>query len=274
VTADESDQTPSRENGKATDPPADALPAHAASANELKSIPAGIRDAGPNAVESYLRFLIGFEYPTRYILRAAGKHFFQWAEKAGIPIGALQPGDINAFFDNADWQFATKRTYFSYLKRLFVHLESDQIIERSPFADASAPKKPTRRSLEGLKQFLKELDGYTEESEYYRPGLVAMYPIIIGGMDTNEIANSTGIPVEEVETYANRLRENRIWLANGKIAVDFEDPEKEADEAVLNMVLIIGCAAGEFQRPPGEAGLGEHRETEVSAAPDEDQPSA
>jgi hypothetical protein len=104
-----------------------------------------------------------------------------------------------------------------------------------------------------LKGFSQDLDGIEEGSRSFRPGLVAMYPIVIGSMDTKEIASVTGIPLAEVEIYAGRLRENGIWTPDGKIVVDFEDPESE--EAVVNMVLIVGCAAGKFCRStePGAA---------------------
>jgi hypothetical protein len=219
-------------------------------------VPVAVRNAGPRAVESFLCFFAraSSKY-SGYVYRTAANHFFCWCDETGLAMDTLKGGHVVSFFEakRDKWKMSSAATYFQSLKLLFKHLEDDRIIERSPFAGLSAPRQHCPdlppRTLEALKGFLQDLDGIKEGSRSFRPGLVAMYPIIIGGMDPTEIASVTGISLAEVETYAGRLRENGIWTPDGKIAVDFEDPE--SDEAVLNMVLIVGCAAGTFQRFTG-----------------------
>lgn len=222
-----------------------------ATCSGFELVPRIVRDAGTRAVESYLCFFANLETRhTGYVFRTATKHFLRWGGDAGLTLGGIGAGHIDAFFSNTRWKASTVKFYFGALKKLFSHLEADRVIERSPFAGLSPPRQHCPdlppRTLEALKGFLQDLDGIKEGSRSFRPGLVAMYPIIIGGMDTKEIASVTGIPLAEVEIYAGRLRENGIWTPEGKIAVDFEDPE--SDEAVVNMVLIVGCAAGKFCR--------------------------
>jgi hypothetical protein len=221
-------------------------------------VPATIRESGVKAVESYLCFFstLGSKH-TGYVYRAATKHFFRWMDQQGLPLESLRAGHVETFFAKTPWKSSTVSFYFHSLKKLFAHLESDRAVNRSPFAGLPTPKPLARRvrkgALEELKQFLLDLDGYDEKNKHYGPGMVAMYPIIIGGMDTKEIAEVTDLPLEEVEIYAGRLRENGIWTPDNRIAVDFDDPEKDADLAVVNMVLIIGCAAGVFARYSAEA---------------------
>ncbi|HEY7330680.1 MAG TPA: hypothetical protein VH592_23775 [Gemmataceae bacterium] len=221
-------------------------------------VPAVIREAGPKAVESFLCFFARVRSErTGSVYRSAATHFFRWCGDRGLQLDALKGGHVAGFFEakREEWRLSTERTYFRALHLLFEHLEADRIIERSPFVGMERRQRPETESdeqrLAKLKQFLRELDGYDEGLEsYYRPGLVAMFPIFFGSMDEARIAAVTGIPVEEATIYIGRLRSNGIWTEDGKIAVDFEDPEKESDLAVVNMALIIGCAAGEFERVP------------------------
>lgn len=235
-----------------------------ATRNGIDLVPAVIREVGPKAVESFLCFFARAKSEhTGYVYRSAANHFFRWCSDRGLELDSLKAGHVAGFFEakHDEWKTSTAKTYFRSLQQLFEHLEADRILERSPFVGAARPKRPEteseQRALKELKQFLRELDGYDEGSKSYRPGLVAMFPIFFGCMDEKKIAAVTGIHLEEVETYVGRLRGNGIWTEDGKIVVDFEDPEKEADLATVNMVLIIGCAAGVFQRFPASEELTE-----------------
>lgn len=214
-------------------------------------VPVIVRDAGPEAVESFLSFFARAKsMHTGYVYRSAANHFFRWCIDCALDLRSLKAGHVAGFFEKMEeeWKTSTAKSYFRALRYLFEHLQADHIIEQSPFVGVAAPRG--RGALKELKRFL--LDGYGEDSEFFRPGLVAMFPIFVGGMDERKISAVTGFPLEEVETYVGRLRANGIWTDDGKIAVDFEDPEKEADVATVNMALIIGCAAGVFQRFPAD----------------------
>src|SRR6185369_16076274 len=94
----------------------------------LELVPAIIRNAGPKAVESYLCFFTGLDSRhTGYVMHAATKRFFQWADEAGVSLDALRAGQVNEFFTNTAWKPSTTKFYFSSLKRLFAHLEADRI---------------------------------------------------------------------------------------------------------------------------------------------------
>ena len=238
-----------------------------------RTVPATVRNAGPKAVESYLRFFGQFKsrpasVASRY--RSAARRFFAWCEECGLPLDALRPEHAARFLDVAasEWQPSTLYQYVKAIRHLFRELAADGVLVPSPFRDVAIPvprPRPPARSLSvpvvrpekrgtlaDLKEFLLELDHITEGSSSYRPGLVAMYPVVIGGMDVREIAADTGIPLDEVEAYAGRLRENRIWREDGRLSVTFEPGDDDIATFVVEMVLIVGCAAGIFQRFPPE----------------------
>jgi hypothetical protein len=217
----------------------------------LDLVPAVVRAAGAKAVESFLCFFARAKSEhTGYVQRTAANHFFRWCGASGLALEALRAGHVAGFFEakREEWKPPTTKIYFRSLERLFAHLEADRIVERSPFAGAPKPQGPKvqRQALAKLTEFLRELDGIGEGSESFRPGLVAMYPVVVGGMDVEEIAACVGLPVAEVEVYAGRLRANGIWTPEGKISVSFEDPD--SFEAVVELAMQIGCAEGRFER--------------------------
>jgi Phage integrase, N-terminal SAM-like domain len=226
----------------------------------MELVPAVIREAGPKAVESFLCFFAcAKSEQTGYVYRSAANHFFRWCGDNGLQLDVLKAGHVAGFFEakQDEWKTSTAKTYFRSLQLLFKHLEADRIMERSPFVGLELPKRPETESdeqrLAKLRQFLRELDGYDEGDAFFRPGLVAMFPVLFHSMDETKIASVTGIPLEEVETYTGRLRTNRIWREDGKITVDSEDQTET--EFALNMVLNIGCAAGVFERVPASEEL-------------------
>jgi hypothetical protein len=157
--------------------------------------------------------------------------------------------------------------YRTPLRRLFEALADQDVLRTNPARALPEAANLERRqgdpavasdeapvTLTDLKAFLDDLDHIGDCSKYFRPGLVAMYPLVVGGMDTEQIAAFTGIPPAEVEEYAGRLRENGIWTPDAKVVVDFDDPA--STEAIVNLVLIVGCAAGVFRRFAEDGGSG------------------
>jgi hypothetical protein len=187
---------------------------------------------------------------------SVGKRFLRWLEPSGVGLAEVTPDIVRRFLDGLGVKPHSKGVYRSGLRALFDALAAHGSVAKNPVlalsggagaANASTDGQPT---LAELKFFLRYLDDYREGDPFYRAGLVAMYPIVVGGMDTQAIASFTGIPIEEVETNAARLRDNGIWTPDGKIAVDFDDPA--SDEAAVNLILMIGCAGGLFARVAAE----------------------
>jgi len=228
-------------------------------------LPPAITAAGPTACAAWARFVADerFRPSTRSIYRGRALQFLRWLETQDLELGQVTPAEVERFLDGLNvGSDHSRMTYRTALRRFFDALVSYGAIPGNP-ADpaeqgtsillATALPNPVQPetgeqppTLADLKSFLHELDNTNEESEYFRPGLVAMYPIVIGGMDLSEIAAFTGIPLPEVELYAGRMRENGIWTPDEKILVDFDDPE--SPEAIVNLALIVGCAAGVFKR--------------------------
>ena len=220
--------------------------AQAATRSGAQIVPPIIREAGTLAVESYLCFLASMKPSMLGAVNAATRGFFRWTEDAGLALSEIRPGHVNEFFARSAWRNDTIIVYFLAIKRLFRHLEADRIVEESPFTGIRNPAGGRAWAKKRLCAFLRDLDFYDESDDYYRPGLVAMYPIVIGGQDVREIAGVTGLPLDEVEGYADRLRKNEIWV-NGKVRVEYDIENPDPVEFVVQMTLIIGCAAGDFE---------------------------
>jgi hypothetical protein len=194
--------------------------------------------------------------------RNAARMFLAWLQSRDIALSQVTRETVEAYLNLRDLCSHEKMVRRTPLRRLFRSLVAAGAIPFNPL-DQSAEKPEGIGTLAELKAFLLELDYIGEKSDSFRPGLVAMYPVVVGGMDSHQIAAFTGIPLEEVELYTSRLRSNGIWTPDGKIVVDFDDPA--SDEAIVNLVLIIGCAKGTFQRfpasPDNEVGVGETRDS-------------
>src|SRR5690606_8292442 len=108
----------------------------------------------------------------------------------------------------------------------FAHLESDRVIERSPFAGIKAPRATmTAGDLKSLKVLREEVAEMVrpadERSVDFRAGLVTLFPLFFDGeMDVARISEFTRTPAEEVSVYVSRLRDNRIWTPDNGIEFD------------------------------------------------------
>jgi hypothetical protein len=246
---------------------ADSQLTGASAADAPTDCPAAIRAAGPAARAAWDDFVAGaaFRPATRYRYRTDAARFLRWLEPQGIELGQVTPQLVERFLDTHDVSLATKGMYRTGLRRFFDALVARQAVPSNPADQAgcgtdgplaappagsreATPVEDGRSTLEELKAFLYDLDRISEDSDYFRPGLVAMYPIVVGGMDPQQIAAFTGIPLPEVELYAGRLRENGVWTPDGKIRVEFEDPDSL--DAIIELVMHIGCARGAYIRTP------------------------
>lgn len=240
-----------------------------APATKDQAVPAVIAAAGPAACAAWEEFLggAGLGASSRIVYRQRAAQFLRWLSAQGLDLMQVTPALMASYLDGLSDSPHARMTYRTPLRRLFDSITAHGVIASNPTrvsADAGRSEAPAcgadatgheegRPTLADLIEFLLELDGIREGSRSYRPGLVAMYPVVVGGMDPQAIASFTGVPLDEVETYVARLRENGVWTPDGKVALDSADPD--VAEFVVNLVLIIGCAGGIFQRfpPPGDA---------------------
>jgi hypothetical protein len=226
------------------------------------TIPPAIAASGPQARAAWEAFLAaeGLKVSTRRHYRSRALQFLAWL---GPQLAAVTRATVESYLDTRP---SPHERYLQQaaLRRLFDALTDQGVLPANPArpgphaddqaasaGETAAASDEAPPSLADLKAFLFDLDHIGEGSEYYRPGLVAMSPLVVGGMATEQIAAFTGLPPVEVELYAVRLRQNGIWTPDGKVAVDFDDPNSA--EALLNLVLMVGCAAGKFRRfAPGD----------------------
>ncbi len=198
--------------------------------------------------------------------RALATRFLHWLELAGVGLADVTPPQVDDFLGTHDISPGTKTFYRTLLRRFFDALVACGLMQVNPIAAAKprAVEPPAEAGamnedvedenhtgptpIAELTAFPHDLGISDEGDEFFRPGLVAMYPIIVGGMDAREITATTGIALAEVELYIGRLRENGIWTPDGKFVIDFDDPQSA--EAIVNLVYIIGCAKGIFVRVP------------------------
>ena len=215
-------------------------------------VPAVIRDAGSKAIESYLCFFAQFTVRGKTAAcgyRSQSRLFFQWCRNAGISLDAIRAGHVVAFQTEMREQYkpSTLSQYLRAVRRLFAHLESDRIIERSPFVGVDFPARPKRMkaTLAELKSIVHEI-GYDEKKlDEFNASMVVLYPVVVGGMNAKRIAAFTGIPSSVVELYVQRLRENGVWTPEGKICLECEP---DSDEAYTEFIMQVMCALGEAVR--------------------------
>jgi len=259
-------------------------------------VPATIRNAGPKAVESFLCFFARAKNRhTGYVLRTAANHFFCWCDETALALETLRSGHVASFFESKRdmWKASTAATYCHSLRLLFKHLEDDRIIERSPLIGVAVPRreKPEKKEkvtlaelkamvqeIDGvlkdletfneLKAMVQEIDGVREGSETFNAMMVVLYPMLFGSMHCQEIAEFTEIPLQDVLTYAARLRENDCWTSGGRVCVA---PESMNDNSlmILEIMLQTLCATG-IMKPSAapnahpESAQGKPKETTVT----------
>jgi hypothetical protein len=115
-------------------------------------------------------------------------------------------------------------------------------IAKSPRRQPLEEQKPT---LEELKAVAKSFDNLAEDSREFMAAMVVMYPIVVGGMDVDEIALFTSIGRSQVQKYVSNLRESGIWTADDKISLEADPNGKEV---LVELILQTMCALGMVKR--------------------------
>lgn len=245
--------------------------------NNQDAIPKIILATGDRAVAVYLDFFSGGKW-TPNTLKLYGQHarrFFRWAEGRGLTLQSIAEPDINAYATEvANGKSPHESSvYLTPVRGVFSQLVSSGVLSQNPcgtyrpspkqVADGGfpAPKIP----LSELKRTVLEIgkvNGWEEGDEDVQAGLVMMAEFSIDTRDPAAISRFTGVPLPLVEEFAGRLIANGIWLPDGKIAADWDDPEDGWFAFMLDVWVATGllnkgpAPAGDFAALPGdETGL-------------------
>src|SRR5262249_5433550 len=150
-----------------------------------------------------------------------------WAESSGLTLTSIDAPALAAY--KAELAAATSpqtaEVYFVPVRGVFRALADIGVLAANPCPggrlNGRLPAGPDRAeepvSLEELKQAVRELDDWEEDSELFQAGLVVLAPGVMETTDPAAVAAFTGVPEPLVHEFAARLRANGVWLPNGKI---------------------------------------------------------
>jgi hypothetical protein len=82
-------------------------------------------------------------------------------------------------------------------------------------------------SSDELRKSLLAIGGWGNEGQEvdeFRAALVMLTPTVIGSMDVVEVSRFCDVPLDEVKTYAARLKANRIWRKDGTCCGSWHEP--------------------------------------------------
>jgi len=219
------------------------------------AIPKLVTEAGRDAVEAYRAFFTGTQLKptTLSIYGSAVSRFLRWAEQHGLLLAALARADAEAYLrDLGTRKTSTLDVHLAAIRTFFRHLIDCGVLSDNPFASLRAPYEtppqpdPQLTSLKRTVLEIGEADGWTEESEDFKAGLVMLAPLEIGTIEPEAISQFTGVPLPLVEQFAERLRVGGIWRSDGTIAAEWDDPENGG----LAFMLDVWVATGHLERVP------------------------
>ena len=118
--------------------------------------------------------------------------------------------------------------------------------------------RPNGRTLPlaELKRIVLEIgkdDGWQEGDESFQAGLVLIAPLSITTMDPVAVSQFTGVPEPLVREFAGRLIENGVWRPDGKLAVQWNDPENGNLAFMMDVWVAMGELEEEQPRRPDTA---------------------
>jgi hypothetical protein len=228
-----------------------------------EDIPALVLAAGDAAATAYSEFL---DDPTRSaatgkIYRVRAVQFFRWAASRGLSLETIDAPALAAYATDiaaarksqhvATVHLTPVRGMLGHMARLGV-LAADPCPKAQPngrtTASSDAGPAPSIPLLELKQLVLKagEADGWVEDSEDFRAGLVMLAPLSIGTMDPAAVAAFTRLREPPVRVFADRLLANGIWRPDGILAASWDND--------LEFMMDVWVATGELQRHPGEEG--------------------
>ena len=181
-------------------------------------IPELVRAAGDGAVQAYHSY---FDYGsgnpnTRLHYAAQARRFFEWARRRGLALESIAAPALAAY--KAELTAATSpqtaEIYLVPVRGVFRVLADAGVLTANP-CPGGRPGRPRRAgpdpaeepiSLEELKQAVRELDDWEEDSELFQAGLVVLALAAIETTDPAAVAAFTGVPEPLVHEFAARLR--------------------------------------------------------------------
>ncbi|HWL28214.1 MAG TPA: hypothetical protein VNQ97_04845 [Burkholderiaceae bacterium] len=220
------------------------------------ALPSIILEAGECAVAEYLAFLDDrrLRPGTRIVYGRALCRFFVWAERKHLTLASITANTARAYVDTfaAAMALHTPVTYLTPVRGLFRHLAERGVIPSNPLASLSIRGAGARDlpepsvSLATLKQAVLEIgepDGWREESEEMQAGLVMLAEFSIGTRDPAAISRFTGVPLRRVWRICDRLIANGIWLPDGSIGAEWNDPENGGLAFMMDVWVALGQLA-------------------------------
>lgn len=217
-----------------------------------EAVPALIRAAGEEAVKAYRSYFddaIG-NRNTRRNYASQARRFFEWAERRGLVLESIDAPALASY--KAELAAATSpqaaEVYLVAVRGVFRALADTGVLAANPCPGGRLNgRRPTGPdpaeepvSLEELKQAVRELDDWEEDSELFRAGLVVLAPAAIETTDPAAVAAFTGVPEPLVHEFAARLRANGVWLPDGKFAMGSKDVDSGVVEVIINVLIAVG----------------------------------
>lgn len=119
----------------------------------------------------------------------------------------------------------------------------------------------SKLTVEKLKSRIREMDpGLPESDESFKAALVILAATKLGHLDRERLAEFTGIPMDLIEEFGERLIANEAWMPDGSLDRAWQ---RSADG--IDFWMLVAVATGDFtrQRKGGEF---EYRTTDLCDA--------
>jgi Phage integrase, N-terminal SAM-like domain len=219
------------------------------------ALPEIIRAAGKQAVRAYWEYLDDPKWKAR-TREMYGQHirrFFRWAARRELTLQSITYASCAEF--TASLSAPSAKSILSAVRCLFKHLVTANVLAENPLAPRRPGPRPTVESgdlepsisLSELKEAVRELGDWEEDSEFFQAGLVVLAPLSINTMETAAIASFTGVPEPVVREFAARLLESGVWRPDGKIDVWGEEDtgatslgDLEITEVFFDVYIAVG----------------------------------
>lgn len=210
------------------------------------AVPAIIANAGHRSVAEYLAFLSNpnWKPSTRKNYECALSRYFDWAAERHLTLSSITADDIGDYVQEIAVTMSAQApsSYLTPVRGLFRHLSTCGVLTSNPI-EFLKPRKQAGRTLAELKQCVLEIgkeDGWEEGCEDFQAGLVLLAEFSIGTRDPEAISRFTGVPLPLAREFSERLIGNGIWLPDGKIAAEWDDPEHGALAFMADVWVALG----------------------------------
>jgi hypothetical protein len=232
--------------------------------------PLAILAAGPAAQSAWAEFAFGgsFRPATRRCYRSVALCFLRWLEPQGIGLPTVAPEWVERFLDAQDIGAGRKSQYRTSLRRFFDTMAAHGVVaanpadqagrgQGDPLGSAGTERQQTDHpekdedlpTLAELKEAIRELDpgAMDDNPEMLDAGVVLLAGARLGTSKLAPISRFTGISLRRVAAFAQRLRANGVWTADGKTAAQWGDEEGGWVALLIDILIAVGMVEC---RPP------------------------